>query len=237
MIAIGTSLREARQRRGFEYAQIAAATRIQTKHLRALEAERFDELPGRVYARAFLLEYAEFLGLDSDQFVDEFDTRFPVLEPQEIVPVPPPRPLGFPPHTGAAVAAVAAVAVLGVLGWKLEQTTSAPPVAPHTPAAQTAAVPPPTPKHRRIRTPPVFALIATRGPCWIEAHADSRAGRLLYRGTLEPTHQLRFRAHRLWLRIGAPWNLEAQRDGKRIDLPGRVANLVVTRAAVRVEFA
>jgi hypothetical protein len=80
-------------------------------------------------------------------------------------------------------------------------------------------------------------LAATNGPCWIEAHAGSRAGRLLYRGTLEPTHGLRLPARLLWLRIGAPWNLEARLGGKRVSLPDHVADVVVTPTAVRVESA
>src|SRR5919198_2502135 len=101
MIAIGTSLRDARERRGLEYARIEAATRIRAGHIRALEAERFDELPARVYARAFLVEYADFLGLDSDQFADEFDTRFPAVEEEEIVLLHP-QPRRLPRHIGVA---------------------------------------------------------------------------------------------------------------------------------------
>jgi cytoskeleton protein RodZ len=232
MIAIGTSLREARERRGLEYPQIEAETRIRMKHLRALEAERFDQLPARVYARAFLLEYAEFLGLDSEQFVDAFDARFPVVEEEEIVLVLP-EPWRLPRHSGA-LAALVGVAVLGVLGWKIEQTKSPPATAPSPPVTQPPAVPSRPPRHTRSRAAPVFVLVA-RGTCWVEAHADSRAGRLLYRGTLEPTQRLRLPARRLWLRIGAPWNLDARLNGKRVGLPGRVADLVVTPTAMRVE--
>ncbi len=233
MIAIGTSLREARERRGLEYAQIEAETRIRMKHLRALEAERFDEIPARVYARAFLLEYAEFLGLDSDQFVDEFDARFPVVEEEEIVPIPP-EPWRLPRHSGF-VAAVVLVAVLGVLGLKIEQAGSPRKTTPPPTVTQPPAVPSRTPRHERSRAAPSFVLVAVRGSCWIEAHVDSRQGRLLYRGTLEPAQRLRLPARRLWLRVGAPWNVDARLDGKRVELPGQVANLVVTPAAVHVE--
>jgi Helix-turn-helix domain len=236
VIAIGTSLREARERRGLEYAQIEAATRIRAGHLRALEAERFDELPARVYARAFLVEYADFLGLDSDQFAEEFDARFPVVEEEDIVLLhPQPRRL---PRRSGAVAAVVALAVLGVLGWKIGRGGSPPATAPTTPFTQAPPTThPQTPSRARPRPAQAFVLVATHGRCWVEAHAGSSAGPLLYRGTLEVTQRLRLPAHRLWLRIGAPWNLDARLGGKRISLPDHVADVVVTPTAVRVESA
>jgi hypothetical protein len=235
MIAIGTSLREARERRGLEYAQIEAATRIRAGHLRALEAERFDDLPARVYARAFLVEYADFLGLDSDQFADEFDTHFPVVEEEEIVLLQP-QPRRLPRHSGV-VAALVALAVLGVLGWKIGQGKSPPATAPPPQVTQPTATRPPPPPHARPRAAPVFTLVATRGRCWVDAHAGSRDGRLIYEGTLELAQRLRLPARRLWLRVGAPWNVDARLNGKHVVLPDHVADLIVTPAAVRVATA
>jgi hypothetical protein len=235
MIAIGTSLREARERLGLEYAQIEAATRIRAKHLRALEAERFDQLPARVYARAFLVEYADFLGLDSEQFAAEFDTRVPLFEEEEIVLVHP-QPWR-PPRYSGVVAALLVLGVLGVLGWKIGQGGSPRATAPTTSVTQPPATHPRTVGHARVRRAPVFALIAARDRCWVEAHAGSRDGRLLYQGTLETGQRLRLPAKRLWLRIGAPWNLDARLNGKHVVLPDHVADVVVTPTAVRVESA
>src|SRR6266536_253044 len=53
MFEFGSSLREARIRRGIELAQLAAETRIRTRYLQALEDERFELLPGSVYAKGF----------------------------------------------------------------------------------------------------------------------------------------------------------------------------------------
>src|SRR6266496_984946 len=76
MFQIGPSLREARERRGLSYADIEPHTRIRSRYLRALEEEKFDLIPARAYTVGFLREYADFLGLDGQQFVDEFATRF-----------------------------------------------------------------------------------------------------------------------------------------------------------------
>jgi hypothetical protein len=61
----------------------------------------------------------------------------------------------------------------------------------------------------------------------------SRAGRNLYEGTLEQGQSLRFAARRLWIRLGAPSNLEASLKGARVSLPEDTASVVVTAAGVR----
>ena len=75
MFEIGSSLREARLRRGLELSQIERDTRIRSKYLGALEEDRFDVLPGQAYAKGFLRTYADYLGLDAQQFVDEYSPR------------------------------------------------------------------------------------------------------------------------------------------------------------------
>jgi Helix-turn-helix domain len=226
LFAIGTSVREARERRGLTIADAEAETRIRAKYLRALEAERFDQLPARAYTRAFLREYTEFLGLDSDKFLDQLDARFPAVE-EPFVPVGLPR-RWRPRHAGAIAAAVV-LAALGVFGWRLgnaEPPQESPPIQTQTQATQAPA---PAPRKARPRpNAPTLALVAARGGCWIEAHADSRAGPLLYRATLPPGGRLRLPARRLWLRLGAPWNLEARLDGHRIALPSTVGNVMIT---------
>jgi hypothetical protein len=51
MFEIGSSLREARVRKGLEIADAERATRIRGKYLRALETETFEVLPNRAYIR------------------------------------------------------------------------------------------------------------------------------------------------------------------------------------------
>src|SRR6266498_4776527 len=76
MFEIGSSLREARMRRKLELSQVERDTRIRAKYLRALEEERFDVLPGAAYAKGFLRSYADYLDLDAQRFVDEYNSRF-----------------------------------------------------------------------------------------------------------------------------------------------------------------
>ena len=89
MFEIGNSLREARLRRHIEFADAEHGTKIRGKYLRALEDERFELLPSHTYIKGFLRSYAEYLGLDGQLYVDEYNSRFVVGE--EDGPVRSPR--------------------------------------------------------------------------------------------------------------------------------------------------
>ena len=67
MFEIGSSLREARERRSLSYGQVEAETAIRTRYIRALEDEDFHILPGPTYTKGFLRAYAEYLGLDGSR--------------------------------------------------------------------------------------------------------------------------------------------------------------------------
>jgi hypothetical protein len=82
LFEIGNSLREARVRRGVDFSQAELTTKIRGKYLRALEDEQFDMLPAETYVKGFLRTYAEYLGLDGQLYVDEYNSRFVIGEEQ-----------------------------------------------------------------------------------------------------------------------------------------------------------
>src|SRR5246500_2206070 len=86
MFQIGDSLREARARRGFTPADVHKAIRIRERYLTALEEERWEMLPGDAYTKGFLRTYAEFLGLDGQLYIDEYNARIAVPGEAPLVP-------------------------------------------------------------------------------------------------------------------------------------------------------
>ena len=76
MFEIGNSLRETRLRQEFDFPELEHATKIRAKYLRALEDERFELLPSHTYIKGFLRSYAEYLGLDGQLYVDEYNSRY-----------------------------------------------------------------------------------------------------------------------------------------------------------------
>ena len=82
---LGNALVEARNARGLTLRDIERDTRISTKYLKALEDGHLDVLPAPVYARAFMRTYAQYLGLDASQLVQQLPGAKP--EP-ELPPLP-----------------------------------------------------------------------------------------------------------------------------------------------------
>lgn len=74
----GARLREARERCGLSLRVIADATKISVRVLQALESNDISRLPGGIFSRGFVRAYALEVGLDPEQTVAEFITRFPV---------------------------------------------------------------------------------------------------------------------------------------------------------------
>lgn len=70
--ALGESLRLARERKGVDLFRVERDIKIRARYLAALEDGEYSELPGDVYARGFLRNYASYLGMDPDEVVDEW---------------------------------------------------------------------------------------------------------------------------------------------------------------------
>src|SRR6478735_9819836 len=146
MFEIGNSLREARVRRGVDFAQAELATKIRGKYLRALEEEHFELLPAQTYVKGFLRTYAEYLGLDGQLYVDEFNSRFVAGEESEARPPRTRRSTAQPQRrnrrmeTGIVLVALAAITVFTVIvisAWK----TSDKPSSANTPRVTTSTKP------------------------------------------------------------------------------------------------
>src|SRR5215210_6769349 len=86
MAEIGETLREARMRRRIDMTEVEAATKIRAKYLRALENEEWDLLPGPTFVKTFLRTYAEYLGLDARNLVEEYKQRYERPSAQELTP-------------------------------------------------------------------------------------------------------------------------------------------------------
>ena len=72
MASFGENLRRERELRGIELREMAEATKISIRFLQALEQDRVDILPGGIFQRAFVRQYAKYLGLDPERLVAEF---------------------------------------------------------------------------------------------------------------------------------------------------------------------
>ncbi|HSG44191.1 MAG TPA: RodZ domain-containing protein [Anaerolineales bacterium] len=71
MQTIGQRLKATREEKQLTLAQVFEATRIRIPYLRALELDDLSSMPSPVQARGYLRNYAEYLGLDIDQILED----------------------------------------------------------------------------------------------------------------------------------------------------------------------
>jgi hypothetical protein len=69
---LGETLRAQREKKGITLEQAATDTRIREKFLKALEDSDYQTLPGTVYTKGFLRNYAEYLDLATEELVVQF---------------------------------------------------------------------------------------------------------------------------------------------------------------------
>jgi cytoskeleton protein RodZ len=73
-------------RNRIDITEVEAATKIRAKYLRALENEEWDLLPGPTFVKTFLRTYADYLGLDARNLVEEYRARYERPSAQELTP-------------------------------------------------------------------------------------------------------------------------------------------------------
>lgn len=85
MADIGDKLRSARKAKGMSIEDIEKITKIQRRYLTAIENNEFDQLPGDFYVRAFIRQYADIVGLDGKELLEDFQSEVPEAKPEEYV--------------------------------------------------------------------------------------------------------------------------------------------------------
>jgi cytoskeletal protein RodZ len=94
MESIGRHLRHERELRHVSLEEVSQSTRIPLKMLQRIEDDRFEELPGEVFARGFLRSFATALGLPAEPILTRYDAiRAPAPEvaPAPITAITPPE--------------------------------------------------------------------------------------------------------------------------------------------------
>ncbi|MDQ0206277.1 helix-turn-helix domain-containing protein [Alkalicoccobacillus murimartini] len=77
MSDLGLQLKQAREEKQLSLEDLQRTTKIQKRYLVAIEEGRFDSLPGLFYARAFVKTYAEAVGLDATELLEQHKNELP----------------------------------------------------------------------------------------------------------------------------------------------------------------
>ncbi|HEY7208220.1 MAG TPA: helix-turn-helix domain-containing protein [Gaiellaceae bacterium] len=213
MFEIGTSLREARLRQGVDFPAAEQATKIRGKYLRALENEQFALLPAETYVRGFLRAYADYLGLDGQLYVDEYDSRFVSAGQAQRATRRSNERRSRRLETLVVLGVLAAIALATIFvvgAWTASSHHANAPSAPAAAKKQAVAVP----------RAPGLAVTAVRGPSYVAIRRGNAAGRVVFQGTISRGHTEPFTGRRFWLTVATPENLRIKVRGTTIHVGG-----------------
>jgi len=182
--------------------------------------------------------YADYLGLDGQLYMDEYNSRFAMAEEISVS-----QSSAAPRKRGrrrmesnlvvVALAGIVAVTVLVVVGLAgigtgsdddppfPGTTTDTTPTQESSGATTTTEDATPTPKAKLV-------LTAARGDSFLQVRNGGVAGKLLWEGTLEQGQTQRFTGARIAVRIGRPQNVRVAVNGSRAQLTRRWGTYLVT---------
>ncbi len=134
---LGERLREVRQEARVSVEAAAQATGVSVHHLEALEAGRYEALPGDVYTRAFLRRYARYLKLNEDRVLESYEAERSVVGTEERRLPPPHRlPSGMTVTILArrTILVLIIAGIVGYLGWEVGKILAPPTLTIESPA-------------------------------------------------------------------------------------------------------
>ena len=82
---LGARLKEARLAKGYSLEDLQEITKIQKRYLVGIEEGNYSIMPGSFYVRAFIKQYAEAVGLDPEELLDQFKKDVPGTQNEEVV--------------------------------------------------------------------------------------------------------------------------------------------------------
>ena len=84
MTELGTRLKEARTAKGYSLDDLQEMTKIQKRYLAGIEEGNYSMMPGPFYVRAFIKQYADAVGLNSDELLESYKQEVPSSMNEEV---------------------------------------------------------------------------------------------------------------------------------------------------------
>jgi cytoskeletal protein RodZ len=245
---VGAKLRQERIAGGWTLEEVSRETRISTRFLQAIEADDFDSLPGLVFTRNFVKQFAVTMNLDPDPLLAELPKQD---ESTVQLPDPPaqfhsPYPMSWRLHSAVSSGMWVLLTTGAVAGaWFLFRTTKAHPVNAAAPTAvasvatpiatqtivpsgttQPSAVPQPAPAPAVVQHP-VEVVITAHQASWVQLTVD---GKTSFTGTLQPDESRQVGAEaQVKLVAGNAGGLTVLLNGKTLDALGPPGQVRIVR--------
>jgi cytoskeletal protein RodZ len=249
---IGAVLRAERVRRGLSLQDVARETKISERMLAAMEAGKFDQLPGAVFAKNFVRQYAGLLDIDAAPLLESLPRVDVASSPMPVPRQAAIRESRWDPRWNSALASIAWTVLAGsaAVAAYIHFTRGSPPRlvavktqeqrAPRPSQPQAAAPteplsspPPATPApSQKTSTPenglkPVRVEITARDEAWIQITADDKN---VFTGILKPSESKVFDADKaIRLLAGNAGGIEVTLNGRKLDALGPAGQVRTVR--------
>ncbi|SDD44120.1 helix-turn-helix domain-containing protein [Sporomusa acidovorans] len=239
MQTVGEFLREERLKKALSVKDVESAISIRALYLNAIEEGNYAIIPGEVYLKGFIRNYATFLGLDP-QAVMELYRQNKGQTKEEVPAVNPPQepvPMKSPSNGGGltkwVVGIVLVVLIAAGLAWwsaGSEQPAPTPPAQNPPPAATQQQTPAkvqegtqPAPANPVANKVVVTAKYSAQ--CWTQIVAD---GKEIYEGTPKNGESLTWEAtNKLSIKFGNAGVVDLVYNGKPMGKIGNNGEVVV----------
>lgn len=234
-------------RKGLDILDCEAGTKIRAKYLRAMEEEQFDLMPSATYVRGFLRTYGEFLDLDGQLIIDEYESRFGSLselaEPEltRRRPRPQKRPRRRRSEAQLLWLAIGGVLAVALLVWLGIGEDSGPEAvvqtSPPAAAPATRAEPEPAPDATPVEAPERVTIVLTGTGdegSYLQVRGRNENGKLVYDGLLASGDRLVYRVKQgIWVGAGNTDGLQVTVAGQPVEVEGGTAQYLITRSEAR----
>ena len=229
MGSIGEILKQERQNRGLELEQVHEASKITLQNLTALEEDRFDYFPNKVYARAFLRDYANYLGLDSaallTRYEDEWNSNS--KEPEVVAPIAGRsvwKKIGYSFICLIAIAGLGAALYFGWIGYEKQNSANRvkrhsiknniatlPSVKPMADTSKPHVAPKPEPKPA-IPADKLTLQVTALMPVWVKIDVD---GKQVYANTIPKDQTMTWEAKKsIYIQTGMAGAVQLKLNGQ-----------------------
>jgi cytoskeleton protein RodZ len=264
MNTIGETLRRERVRQGLDLQTVSETTKIGTRLLKAIEAGEFGKLPGGVFTRSFIKQYASALGVDQgyiENELKELQIEAPESSTSSVIAARPHlhmerSPFGSsltgPSSRSAASAFVwvlLALAGCGAVYFFTNGSSTRQYPKPETPGEARAPTPKPAePKPaatlpqaaKREALPSIGngslqVVLSASEASWVSISVD---GKLLFKGILKPNERREVNAEeKVKVVAGNAGGVDISLNGRNIEAlgpRGQVRTVELTRAGAQV---
>ena len=142
MRTVGEMLRESREEKSLRLEDVEQATKIRLKFLKAIENDDFRLLPSLSYAKGFVKNYSEFLGMDSNTVLAFFRRQIADVPRSSLLPKGVEHPLNrtflqlTPVKFITAIVGVLIIVFLAYLGFQYRALQLPPKLAVSQPTDQ-----------------------------------------------------------------------------------------------------